>query len=164
MKRLILMRHAKSSWKEAGLNDHERPLNGRGRRSATALGAWLRDQKYIPDQILSSSSARTRETWERLGLVGAPAFLDGLYHAGPDRMLTALRDADGAVVLMLGHNPGIAEFAQDMVAEAPDHARFADYPTGATLVVDFDIDDWSQLELGTGRPRDFIIPRELTED
>ena len=164
MKRLILMRHAKSSWKNAGLSDHDRPLNGRGRRSATALGEWMKANKFIPDQILSSTSERTRETWKRLGLVGEPAFETRLYHAEPGRILSTLQEAEGTVVLMLGHNPGIGDLAQDIVAEAPGHSRFADYPTGATLVVDFDIDNWSMLHPRTGRPCAFVVPRDLTED
>ena len=66
--RLILMRHAKSSWDSPGLDDHERPLNGRGCRSAKAIGAWLNDHGYLPDLVLSSDAERTRETW---GIVAA---------------------------------------------------------------------------------------------
>jgi phosphohistidine phosphatase len=64
---------------------------------------------------------------------------------------------------MLGHNPGIAGFAEDLVSHAPDHPRFADYPTCATLVVDFDVNDWSDMTHGSGTPLAFVIPRELTE-
>ena len=60
-RRLILMRHAKSSWDNPFAEDHQRPLNGRGKRSAKAIGEWLRAQGYLPDQILSSSATRTRE-------------------------------------------------------------------------------------------------------
>lgn len=162
MKRLILMRHAKSSWGEPELSDHARPLNGRGKRSAEALGDWLRQRNFTPDQILSSSSTRTRETFAKLGLNGDVQWLDRLYHADPDDILRALRQATGQTVLVLGHNPGIAEFAQDIVEKAPDHPRFDDYPTGATLVAEFDIDDWSLLEMGTGRTLAFVVPRELT--
>jgi phosphohistidine phosphatase len=164
MKRLILMRHAKSSWDHPGLSDHDRPLNARGKRSAKALGDWLRQRNFVPDQILSSSSTRTRETFARLGLTGDVQWLDRLYHADPDDILRVLRHATGQTVLLLGHNPGIAEFAQDIVEEAPNHSRFDDYPTGATLVAEFDIDDWSLLEMGTGRALDFIVPRDLIEE
>jgi phosphohistidine phosphatase len=162
MKRLILMRHAKSSWDHPGMSDHERPLNARGIRSAKALGEWLTERNFTPDEILSSSSTRTRETFANLGLRGDVQWLDRLYHAAPEDMLRALMQATEHTVLMLGHNPGIAEFAQDVVEIAPDHPRFDDYPTGATLVAEFDIDDWSLLEMGTGRTLAFVVPRELT--
>ena len=163
MKRLILMRHAKSSWASAGLEDHERLLNERGRRSATALGDWMRAKAFIPDQSLVSSSERTRETFDRLKLAGNVQFLEALYLADPDRMSEVLRSATGAVVLMIGHNPGIAYFAERLVSSPPDHTRFGEYPTGATLVADFPIDDWRDVAPGTGQPLDFIVPRELTD-
>lgn len=162
MRRLILMRHAKSSWGDPALDDHARPLNGRGKRSAEALGKWLKANNYLPDQVLSSSSARTCETFERLRIDAPAEFLDELYHAGAEDMLMALRKARGQSVLMLGHNPGIAWFAQHLVAQAPDHPRFDDYPTCATLVVDFPVSDWADLRPGTGQVVDFVIPRELT--
>ena len=164
MKRLILMRHAKSSWDHPGMSDHERPLNARGIRSAKVLGAWLKERNFIPDQTLSSSSTRTRETFATLELRGDVQWLDRLYHAAPEDMLRALMQATGHTVLMLGHNPGIAEFAQDVVEMAPDHPRFDDYPTGATLVAEFDIYDWSLLEMGTGRTLAFVVPRELIDE
>jgi phosphohistidine phosphatase len=162
-RRLILMRHAKSSWGDPMLSDHARPLNGRGRRSATALGHWLRKHDYLPDQVLCSSSVRTRETLDRLKLDAPTRFLDSLYHASPATMFKELNRAKGACVLMLGHNPGIAGFAEDLVSHAPDHPRFADYPTCATLVVDFDVNDWSDMTQASGAPLAFVIPRELTE-
>jgi phosphohistidine phosphatase len=164
MKRLILMRHAKSSWGEPELSDHARPLSGRGQRSAEALGDWLKQRNLVPYQILSSSSTRTRETFAKLGLKGEAQWLDRLYHADPDDILRALRQATGQTVLLLGHNPGIAEFAQDIVEKAPDHPRFDDYPTGATLVAEFDIEEWSLLETGTGHALDFVVPRDLIEE
>lgn len=158
---LILMRHAKSAWDDPMLDDHDRPLNKRGRRSATALGDWMRHAGLTPDQILCSSARRTQETCERLGL-GLPAPpLPELYHASPAAMLDLLQQARGHCVLMIGHNPGIAEFAAALVADAPAHPRFADYPTGATLVAEFDIPGWDALTPGTGQARDFVIPREL---
>ena len=107
-KRLILMRHAKSSWSSPARDDHERPLNARGVEAATAIGDWLRQRSYLPDQILSSSSTRTRETCRRLNLTADKRFLDGLYHAGAGQMMAILKQASGQCVLMLGHNPGIA--------------------------------------------------------
>ncbi|MGX0876310.1 phosphohistidine phosphatase [Roseovarius sp. MBR-154] len=162
MKELILMRHAKSDWGSPLLRDHARSLNKRGRRSATVLGEWLRAQDLIPDQIFCSSATRTQETCQRLNLPLVPELHDALYLAEGPEMLRVLRGASGARVLMLGHNPGIAEFAASLVAAPPAHERFDDYPSGATLVVRFDIGDWADLTPGTGTVQNFVIPRELT--
>ncbi len=160
-RRLILMRHAKSSWASPQLTDHERPLNGRGRRSAAALGGWLRMHDYLPGQILSSSSVRTRETCAHLNLTADAAFLDRLYHADAPQMMRVLQGASAPCVLMLGHNPGIAWLAGLLVSAAPDHPRFDDYPTCATLVADFPIQDWRDLAPATGLVENFVIPRDL---
>ena len=162
MKRLILMRHAKSSWATPGQDDHARPLNSRGKVSARVLGDWLRHKGYLPDQTLSSDSVRTRETFARLKIACDTEFLGKLYHAGPEDMLRVLRKATGDTVLMLGHNPGIGWFAQTLVAVPPPHPRFFDYPTCATLVAEFDIDRWEEVGTGMGKAVDFVIPRELT--
>lgn len=164
MKRLILMRHAKSDWGTPGLSDHARPLNKRGRRAATALGHWLRETGLAPDEILCSSAARTQETCARLALAHAPMIQDALYLAETAEMQRLLRSAHGDTVLMIGHNPGIAEFAASLLATPPDHDRFNDYPTGATLVAVFDIDHWRDLQAGTGHVTAFVIPRELIDD
>ncbi|MEM7519546.1 MAG: histidine phosphatase family protein, partial [Pseudomonadota bacterium] len=121
MKRLILMRHAKSDWSAAAARDHDRPLNPRGRSAAQALGGWLRANAFLPDQVQSSTAVRTRETLLRLNLpaVSDVTLIPQLYLATPDQILSCLRDATGEAVLVLGHNPGIGEFAQDILSKAP---------------------------------------------
>lgn len=162
MKRLILMRHAKSDW-SMGMPDHARPLNARGRKSAQALGDWLRRQDALPDQVLCSSSARTRETLDLLAL-DAPAtrFEDRLYLAAPATLLKSLQAAEGETVLMLAHNPGIGEFANAVVSRGPGHPRFAAYPTGASLIATFDIESWQEARIGMARCKAFTVPRDLT--
>lgn len=165
MKRLILTRHAKSSWDDPTTADHERPLNARGRGAAADLGSWLASRGDIPQEVLCSDAQRTRETWEGI----APAFAEApgvtlkpaLYHAGPDVMLAVLRHATADTVMMIGHNPGIAEFAGRIVAQAPANAEFLRYPTGATLVVSFEIADWKDVDWHQGSVRDFIVPKEI---
>ena len=162
-RRLILTRHAKSAWDDPAMADHDRPLNHRGRRSALELGEWLGSRGYEPDQVLCSTAQRTRETWATVAIAPLEVtpkveFIEALYHASPDVMLKVLRRATGESVMMLGHNPGIAEFARIMVARAPNHAEFSRYPTAATLVVDFQIDDWANLAPGTGSVLDFFVP------
>jgi phosphohistidine phosphatase len=161
-RRLILTRHAKSAWDDPLIDDHDRPLNGRGRRSALELGEWLHSRGYEPDEVLCSSAARTKETWARV--LSAPLevtprveVIDALYHAGPDVMLGLLKKATGDCVMMLGHNPGIAEFARMLAAKPPTHMDFPRYPTAATLVVDFDGEDWSAIRPGQGSVRDFFV-------
>ncbi len=160
MRRLILMRHAKSDW-QPGVEDHDRPLNGRGRKSATALGRWLREKGHAPNAAVVSSAMRTVETFGRLDLDCAVRTTRDLYLADVEQMLAELRSETAETVLMLGHNPGIAYMADLCVTEAPDHPRFRDYPTCATLVAEFDLADWADLTTGTGRVVDFVVPRDL---
>lgn len=159
--RLILTRHAKSSWDDPEQPDHDRPLNDRGRRSARALGDWLASRGYEPEEVICSTSARTRETWERVA--GAPLEVrphlrlePTLYQASAEKMLEILRGATEPTVMMLGHNPGIAEFAALLPARAPIDPEFRRYPTAATLVVDFQIDKWGDLQPGEGSVLDFV--------
>ncbi|MDU9005907.1 SixA phosphatase family protein [Sedimentitalea todarodis] len=158
---LILMRHTKSSWDDYTLADHDRRLNKRGQRSAKALGEWLSDKPWQTDQALVSTATRTRETFAGLGLSLDAEFTRTLYHADAAELQLVLETAVGATVLMIGHNPGISEFAQDMAATAPKHPRFSDFPTGATVVMEFDIQGWDDVETRTGRVLDFVVPREL---
>ncbi|PWE27719.1 phosphoglycerate mutase [Pararhodobacter marinus] len=166
MKRLILTRHAKSSWDDPTMADKDRPLNARGQAAAADLGQWLASRGDIPDEVLCSDAARTRETWEGIAasLDSQPRLIlkPALYHASADVMLAVLRHATGSTVMMIGHNPGISEFAERIVARAPANAEFHRYPTGATLVVSFETDDWKQVDWHQGSVRDFIVPRELT--
>ncbi len=162
MKRLILMRHAKSDWAFSE-PDIDRPLNLRGQRSARLLGRWLKARGHLPDEALVSAARRTRETWEGLEMDAPMCLVPALYHAEPGTMLDVLGDAAGDSVLMIGHNPGIAECAAMLPAIAPDHPRFADYPTGATLIVDFDSQTWHDLPVGNGQVVDFVVPRELMQ-
>jgi phosphohistidine phosphatase len=111
--------------------------------------------------MLVSSAQRTKETCERLMLEAEIAILDALYLASPGTMLGVLKRASGQCVLMLGHNPGTAWLARDLVARAPEHPRFSDYPTCATLIVDFAIENWGELKPGSGTVIKFITPREL---
>lgn len=163
MKRLILMRHAKSDWSGGPSSDHDRPLNPRGRKAATELGKWLRTDGLMPDQVLSSSSMRTKETYVRLDLPTDTDvhYLRPLYLASADVILNTLRSATGSTVLMIGHNPGIGMMAEGVLGTLPDHPQFLQYPTGATLVADFDVTQWVQADWGKANARHFVVPRDL---
>ncbi len=161
MQTLILMRHAKSSWSDPRLRDHERPLNKRGRASARVMGNWLRAQGFVPDAAVSSTSQRTLETFEGLGFGCPVRFTRALYHAEAEDILGLLQEEIAPTVLMLGHNPGISDFAHRIVRAAPEHGRFWDYPTCATLVVSFDLASWAEATWGLGEATGFAIPREV---
>jgi len=157
MKRLYLLRHAKSSWDEAGLADHDRPLSSRGRRAADAMGRHLRAEGIAPQLILCSSAARTRETLTRIGLEDAEIERE-LYGASAGELLARLRrvPADIESVLVIGHNPGTHDLALAL-AGAPAEK----YPTGALATIDLEIDAWSAIAAGGGRLVAFVRPREL---
>lgn len=172
MKKIVLLRHAKSSWKDVTLDDHDRPLNARGRSAAPAIGEWLRYRKHLPDTILCSSSARTRETVK--GVAGAvpalpvPEYDPGLYHASPADMLhrlQALGPGTGTVMLV-GHQPGLGSLVR-LLSNGTESRRcaraFEHFPTAAAAVLEVDVEDWADLAYGTARFVDFAKPRELMD-
>ncbi|MDW4500466.1 histidine phosphatase family protein [Sulfitobacter sp. D35] len=163
MPRMILMRHAKSSWGGPALDDFDRPLNKRGRASARAMGDWLRGNSYLPDAVLCSAATRTRETLAGLGLSSDVdvQFSRDLYHAQPQAILRHLNKATAECILLIGHNPGIADAAHQLLRTPPKHPRFDDYPTCATLVADFDVTSWADVSWSRGAAVDFAIPREV---
>ena len=163
MRRLILMRHAKSAWDDPYLSDFDRPLNERGQRSAIALGDWLRREGHLPNHALVSSAQRTGETFQGLRLGLKPDYRRDLYHAPAAKILLVLQAQTATTILLIAHNPGIGDCAERLLSTTPDHPRFLDYPTGATLIADFAIDTWAALTWHSGTCTDFIVPRELTD-
>ena len=159
--RLILMRHAKSSWNKP-VSDHERELNGRGRASAQAIGNWLRENDFLPEEALISTSERTRETFKWLEVKPTrERFLEDLYHPSPEKLLCTLKSAQEQTVLIISHNPACVNFAEAMAKNSPAHERFYDYLTCATWVANIDKDHWSEVEFGLARTIAFAIPREV---
>lgn len=161
IRRLILTRHAKSAWDDPAMDDHDRPLNDRGRRSARRLGDWLASRGYDPEEVLCSPARRTVETWERASDAVFETRPDvrietGLYRAAPTDMLALLKTASRPTVMMIGHNPAIAEFAAMLPARPVVDAEFRSFPTAATLVVDFPAAQWSDIQAGQGDVRDFV--------
>lgn len=162
---LIVTRHAKSSWGHPALDDHDRPLNGRGRKSARAIAAWLAGKGYLPELVVVSDARRTLETWSLMAPVmpgttrmqSEPA----LYGASAETIGRVISAQEAETLMVIAHNPGIAEFAARMVTSPPVHPRFLDYPTCATTVLRFDVDRWRDATWGTGEVLDFVIPREL---
>lgn len=163
---LILMRHAKSAWDDPKQDDFDRPLNARGRKSADAVAHWLIDNGYLPDVVVVSGARRTVETWARMAaLMPDTATMESnpaLYMASAETILGVLRSARSPSVMLICHNPGIAECAERIVQAPPDHPRFQDYPTAAVTVIEFDGDTWRDVAWGSGSVLDFIIPADLT--
>ena len=163
--KLILMRHAKSSWDNPSLDDFDRGLNGRGRASALAIGQWLIERQHLPDVVQVSSARRTTETCARMAhLMPKDVIIknnDALYHAGAKTILDVVRNETAPCVMVICHNPGIAGFAGRIAKRAHPHPRFYDYPTAATSIIEFSTGNWREIDWGAGDVVDFVIPREL---
>lgn len=164
--RLILTRHAKSDWGDPALGDHERPLNKRGQKSASAIGRWLAERGYLPDLVLTSTSTRTLETLRRMRAEwpAEPQVreLRALYMGAPQDMLDILRKVGaGATVQIIAHNPGCAVMAGMLAAKSPDDPDFHRYPTAFTAVFEFDAQNWADVDWGQGRVMAAMAPRRL---
>jgi len=170
MKRLYLLRHAKSDWADSDKVDEDRPLSPRGRRAAPAMGRYMRREGLVPALVLASTARRTEETWELL----APALKadvpvetsEKLYLASPARLLKSIRAVDDSIssLAIVGHNPGLQALALELTGngEATAQARMATkYPTGALAIFDFDIDRWMDVAAAGGRLERFVVPRDL---
>jgi phosphohistidine phosphatase len=170
MRRLLLLRHAKSDWSDPGASDHERPLNRRGEEAAPRIGAYLHRHRLIADAVLCSTARRTRETWDLVAteIPDAPpaTYVERIYEATPRALLDLLRNAEpgGMSLLMVGHNPGLHELATQLIASGDlgDRERLREkLPTGGLVVIDFAIAHWSDLHAKSGRLERFVVPRML---
>lgn len=165
MKTLLILRHAKSSWKQPALDDHDRPLSPRGARDAPRMGALLRRRGLTPDLIVSSTAVRARTTAERAadrsGCGGGVRLDRRLYLARPETVAAVAGDLGGGAtrLLVVGHNPGLEE----LVARLTGAAEIL--PTAALAQVRLPIDAWSELSTSTrGALVGLWRPRELTGD
>ena len=159
MRRLILIRHAKSDWATDGLADHDRPLAPRGRRAAAWIGETLRTEGWLPDAVLCSTALRTRQTLELANIHAPIRFEREIYDRMSGDFVDIIRRKGGSTptLALIGHNTGMETTA---LLLAEDDADFGGYPTGAIAVLDFAIDDWSLLEEGSGRVVAFRQPRK----
>jgi phosphohistidine phosphatase len=163
MKTLLVLRHAKSSWREAELADHDRPLNKRGKRDAPRMGELLRAEGLLPDLILTSSARRALTTAE---LVAEASGYDGeiqvsrdLYAAGPEEFIDALCALPDELetVMVVGHNPGLEELVEALTEES------SAMPTAALAQVELEIERWVDLDEDvSGRLVNLWLPRNLT--
>jgi phosphohistidine phosphatase len=168
MKRLLLLRHAKSSRDDPGREDFDRPLAKRGRAAAPEIGRFLRQAGLAPDLVLCSAARRTRETAEltlaELDRKIPVRFEDGLYLAPPEQMLRFVRAAAAEVgtLLIVGHNPGTAQLAQMLAADGDKAAlrRLREkYPTGGLAVLEADVAGWQAFD--RARLTRFVVPADL---
>lgn len=162
MKTLLVLRHAKSSWKDSGLADFERPLNGRGKRACDLIGRYLRKKKPSPDLILCSTATRARET-VRLVLESARLIVEirydqRLYLASAERLeeiVSQIEDERGNVMLV-GHNPGMEELLLRLTGVTESMS------TAALAKIDFDVDQWSAISEQRRGSLDWLVkPKDL---
>lgn len=165
MKTLLLMRHAKSSWKDDQLNDHERPLKKRGRKDAKRMAKIIEKNQLIPELILSSSAVRAAETVdiiaENLGFDGEIIYSDALYMGEPDDFIESLKTLDNEVekVMIVAHNPGMEAYLQIIDGEIEA------MPTGGLGYLVLSLDDWNSISFETmGDLIGFWTPKSLKSE
>ncbi|MFL5926008.1 MAG: SixA phosphatase family protein [Gaiellaceae bacterium] len=166
MQTLLLLRHAKSSWDDPALDDHERPLAPRGRRASGRICAHMRSTRLEPEVVLCSTARRARETLELV----RPAFPssvvsieDELYAASADELLTRIRRVGDSVasVLVIGHNPGLQQLALLLASGGDGLEQLeAKFPTAALATLTLDA-TWSRLAPGGASLAAYVVPRQL---
>jgi phosphohistidine phosphatase len=174
MRRLILLRHAKTERDSPSGKDHDRRLEERGRDDAAAIATWLAERDLLPDQALVSTATRTRQTWEVVAeLFPAKAepqveHLPELYSASASQLLQAIHEVSAGVnrLMLIGHNPGLHELALALTCKCDDDQRrhlAGNMPTATAVVIDFPIADWADARFGTGKLQHFVNPKLLRE-
>jgi phosphohistidine phosphatase len=165
---LYLLRHAKSSWDDAGVEDHDRPLSPRGRKAAGKMAEHLRASGIRPALVLCSSALRARQTLERV----APVFGEvvsikverPLYGADEGDLLARLRRVAASVqsVMVIGHNPGLQYLALTLAARGSQRDRLeAKFPTAAVATLRFLESPWKELDRGKAELVELVVPKEL---
>ena len=162
MKRLILSRHAKSSWKYPELRDIDRPLNKRGRKAAPIMGGALKERGLIPEVIYASPSVRTRMTSALLAeALGFPTeqieFIDSFYGTSPGGVVQFASKLDESLssVMLVGHNPTWTDLCHRLTGDYLENL-----PTSGIIVIDFDIGHWRELS-NQGKINALLIPRDF---
>ena len=161
MKTLTLVRHAKSSWKDKTLSDHDRPLNKRGKRDAPRMGKRLAKASICPDLIVTSTAVRAKRTAETIAAeIGYPIshimMDEGLYLSGVSGVLDLIHNLGDANnhVMLFGHNPGFTDLARALTGE-----YIVNMPTCAVYCVGFDVDSWSKVSRESGTCAFFDFPK-----
>jgi phosphohistidine phosphatase len=162
MKTLLLMRHAKSSWRDHRLSDHDRPLNSRGMKAAPLMGELLSGLDISPDMILCSTAKRAKQTVEyllqRLPFEGEVIYSRMLYHAGDEIFSEELRKLPSGIetAMIVGHNPGMEYALENYCGE------WHRMPTATIAQIEFEIVEWEEIEVGAeGKLMGLWRPKEL---
>jgi len=167
---LCLLRHAKSSWKDPNLPDHDRPLNSRGRTEAPVMGKEIRKRGLDPDLVLCSTARRTRDTLAlvlpELNAEPKIVYEDGLYHGTPREMLDLLHAvaATPSQVLLVGHNPELHAFSLDLISSGAAHLKDrleAKLPTAGLVVLRFPAGAWKDVAVNSGKLELFLTPGDV---
>ncbi|MDO8455226.1 MAG: histidine phosphatase family protein [Sulfurimonas sp.] len=160
MKRVYLIRHAKSSWKDSLLDDFERPLNKRGKSDAPLMGSRLKDKKIIPDIILSSPAVRAKRTAEiiakKIGFEKEIVFKKDIYEANATtlhKILTKIADKN-SVAFLFGHNPSLNELAEKYLEFNEN------IPTCGVVEIEFDCDSWVDISVKNAKLVSFDYPKK----
>ena len=171
MKKLTLLRHAKSDWNDPVSRDFDRPLNRRGMKAARRMGEWMRSQRLDFDTVLASPALRVVETLDHLaaglGRPMAPIFNERIYLASAVTLIDVLRESDGLGdhVLLVGHNPGLEDLVFELAGDTVDSPIADDvatkFPTGAVVEMEFPCESWSDLDGSKGHLIRFTRPRDL---
>jgi phosphohistidine phosphatase len=170
MRRLILLRHAKSDWSVAGRSDHDRELALRGNEAAAKVGAYMARHALVPDLVLCSTAVRARRTWALVAEAFAEApkaiYDDRLYEVGAKAILSVVRGSSPDVhgLMVVGHNPGLRDLAELLIASGDIETRqrlLDKFPTAGLAVIDFPVDEWRKLHPQCGRLDRFVAPRSL---
>ncbi|NBC27910.1 MAG: histidine phosphatase family protein [Bacteroidetes bacterium] len=165
MKRLLIMRHAKSSWDDRDRKDFDRPLNKRGRRDAPAMGKFLKSVDAVPSHLISSPAARAKETVELLANgagIKEPSITwdEDLYFNGPEAYLEAVRRSPGSqkTVLIAGHNPSVEQFIQYLLGSDENGPRITTANIACFIT---DVDNWSDIDPKTCEFKWLMRPKKL---
>ncbi|MGH6790243.1 MAG: SixA phosphatase family protein [Pseudolabrys sp.] len=166
MRRLMLLRHSQAERAEPGESDRARVLTERGRTDAVKIGAYMARHAMVPGEVLISAAARAQETWKHAAAVFQPPpamqSVEELYNASPSAMLDVVKQAAAGSVLIVGHNPGVQEFALLVIATGDIETRERlreGFPTSGLAIVDFAFDDWASLHPHSGRLERFVSPK-----
>jgi phosphohistidine phosphatase len=163
MKKLYVIRHAKSSWDNTDVPDLERPLNDRGKRDAPRMGKRLKEKDVHPDMLLSSHANRAYATCTIIAQVlGCPKDLlktdKRLYHSNENTILNVLKGLNDKVksIMIFGHNPGLTDFTNSLSDEG---FVTNNIPTCGVVIFDIGIDSWKDIEFGRGHLLFFDFPK-----
>ena len=167
MRRLMLLRHAKTERAAPGERDRDRKLMKRGRADASAIGAYMAHHGFLPDLALVSSAKRAQETWALVtpAFAKAPRTItdERIYNASPEALISAIGETRKAHTLaVIGHNPGLHNLALQLIAGGDVGMRKElneKLPTSGLVVIDLPVDDWALLHPHAGRLERFVSPR-----